>query len=324
MRRIAIAVALLMATVAGASGRAAADLGTGANSCVDLRGIGFVHVLCQVDGNTIPFTSRFHRTVGCEHHDAKGNVQTDGTWWWTPHPVGLPPSITIAVGADPTAAVQAWVANLVANGHPPVLLFDLYCEHEYLVASSIQVAITDPALDPTPEIDRIAAQLLLPIPAPQFTSLPDLKNWGGLVVNNPALFGVTPASWQPHTTTGTWLGFPFQIVAIPQLLEFHVNNTPVPCVRGFVGADPNGPRFPAEPAGFRDTPLDPPDKPLSPRQCVWTPREPGSVNVTATVTYSITATIAGGAIPRPDFIRTITNNIDIVELRNVITEARTS
>ena len=324
MRRLAITLTLALAMLAVAQAPASADFSAGSDSCVDLRGIGFVHVLCQSHVGEIPTGSQFHKPSGCEHHDSTGALQKDGTWWWTLHAIGLPPTLVIPNGVDPTAAVDAWIANLVAHGHPPVLLFDEYCEHEYLVASAVQVPITDPALDPTPEIDRIAAQLLLPIPAPQLTSVPDLKNWGGLVVNNPALLGVTAASWQPHTTTGTWLGFQFQIVAVPQLLEFHVDKTFVPCFKGFIGADPKGPRFPAEPTGFRDTPLDPPDHPLPPRDCVWTPREPGTVNITATVTYSITATIAGGAIPRPDFIRTITSNINIVELRNVITEAHTS
>jgi hypothetical protein len=67
-----------------------------------------------------------------------------------------------------------------------------------------------------------------------------------------------------------------------------------------------------------------PDHPLAARPCVWTPREPGKISVTAHVTYGIVATVAGGAFIRPDFTRTVTANIDVVEFRNVITEARTS
>ena len=151
------------------------------------------------------------------------------------------------------------------------------------------------------------------------------KNWGGLVVNNPALLGVTSASWQLGHQTGTWLGSPLEIAAIPKRLDFLVNHIAITCIDGFVDPEPaTAPRFPREPVGFRDTPLDPPDHPLGPRPCVWTPREPGTVSVTANVTYGIDATVAGGAYIRPDFTRTVTSDIDVVELRNVITEARTS
>ena len=330
MRRIATALALVAVTIAVAR-PAAAEFDPGADSCVDLRSVGFVSVRCQAR-REIPFGSAFHRDAGCKYHDADGNVHDDGTWLWTPHPVGIPLGIPFPAGVDPAAGVAAWLARLAAQNSTPVMLFDQWCrytinndQHTDIVAQSVQVLLTDPVLDPTREIDRIAAQILLPIAAPEITTLPDVKNWGGLVVNNPALLGITPASWQLGHQTGTWLGLPLEIVAIPKHLDFRVNSTPIGCIRDFVDPEPaTGPRFPREPDGFRDTPLDPPDHPLGQRPCVWTPREPGTVSVTANVTYGIVASVAGGEFIRPDFTRSVTTNLDVVELRNVITEARTS
>ena len=332
MRRIAALVVAVTATLVIVQQPARADdVGPGANSCVDLRSVGRVGVLCQAS-REIPLGSAFHRDAGCTYRDANGDLKTDGTWWWTPHPVGTPPGIPFPTGVDPAAGVAAWLARLAAHNSTPVMLFDQWCrytidndKHMDIVAQSVQVLITDPVLDPTREIDRIAAQILVPIPAPEITSLPDIKNWGGLVVNNPALLGVTSASWQLGHQTGTWLGSPLEIAAIPKRLDFRVNNIAITCIDGFVDPEPaTAPRFPREPVGFRDTPLDPPDLPLGPRPCVWTPREPGTVSVTANVTYGVVATVAGGAFIRPDFTRTVTTNLDVVELRNVITEARTS
>ena len=221
---------------------------------------------------------------------------------------------------SPTVDVSGWVQWLIVQDkqHPDGFrVFQEFCDAN--AVRTFSVSIFDPILDPRPRIIRIETGLQLP--NFELMTVPDVAVWGGLVVNVHTAIGVRSDRWTPiESPTEDFLGWPLKVVAAPRVLSFNVGGRTLPCVDTATPPMAGSALFPPEPAGFRDQKLDPPENPLPAQPCVFTPRAPGSVNVTATVTFTIQAFYGPTVINRPDFVRTVTANLPVVELKVVNTK----
>ncbi len=189
-------------------------------------------------------------------------------------------------------------------------------------ARPVEVRITDPLLDIRVWVEGRTRQITLP--TPELVTLPEPGPLGWLKVNNPAWLAVTPESWRSVTTPPEIVnGWDVTLTVRPTVLAFTVDQGDarhaVACdvaaqryVRGSA-------RFPSEPEGFTAEPnwFDPPDRPLAPRDCVWTPRAKGDGTVTIAITYNVTAIAAGRVFEFAPRTQTVVAPIEVVELRVV-------
>lgn len=311
MRRLAAIVVLLGALVVGAPRVDAA----GGLTCVEFRNrSGFVGERC---GGEIPERgSAFSpEPEPCTFTDPSTNTRQEGVRLrFVEVPEGEIPG-------DPTVDISGWVHWLLIQDQrfpDGFRVFREFCDGHGV--RTFSVSIFDPVLDPTPTIIQLETGLQLP--DFQIVTVPDESVWGGLVVNVHTAFGVRSDAWQPvESPTVNHLGWTLKVVAVPRILSFAVGGRTVPCVNGFQAPDEGSVIFPPEPPGFRDQKLDPPERPLPAQPCVFTPRAPGNVAVTANVTFTIQAFYGPTVIDRPDFVRTYNANLPVVELKVVNTKA---
>jgi hypothetical protein len=311
MRRGLISLLTIVAGLGVGTGAHADDLPLGTRNCVHLKTAAGVEERC---GAAIAGGSLFVRVARCRYEDPSTHELVEGASWdFVEHALTFWPP-TFSAGNIKDWAL--WLQNQDRKYPDGFRVFDEYCGNVYL--RTFAVPLSDPFFDPTARIEELERSLL--IPTPELVTVPDTSIWGGLVVNVHAFFGIRAAVWQPlESPLGDFLGVPLRLVAIPRELSFTVDGHAVPCVAAPTNRPAEGDVFPPEPAGFRDEKLDPPDDPLPPQPCVWTPRRPGSATVTATITYTVRALYGPGAIVRPDFVRTTAFTVPIVELKVVNT-----
>lgn len=309
MRRLIVVALLALGLVAVCPTPSSA---IGGDNCVQFRNAsGFVGERC---GERIPQSSSLHRETVCTYWDARINERVLGQYsTFVEVPGGEIPG-------NPNVDVSGWVQWLLrADRRFPdgFRVFDEFCDSHPV--QTIAVSIFDPVMDPTDRIVQIETGLQLP--DFEIVTVPDRSVWGGLVVNVHTAFGVRSDKWQPiESPSEDFLGWPLKVVAVPRVLSFQVGGRTVPCVNGFQAPDEGSVIFPPEPPGFRDQKLDPPENPLPAEPCVFTPRAPGNVNVTANVTFTIQALYGPTVINRPDFVRTYNANLPVVELKVVNTK----
>jgi hypothetical protein len=173
--------------------------------------------------------------------------------------------------------------------------FGIWCDsNRYLVAFKglIDVSISDAFLDPIPRLAHLLNTLQLDRPT-VFTN-PVVDTYGGLVTRYPAWLAITADAWRiQQSPAEDYRGTTLLLIAQPRNLEFIVEFTPnpdkpSPAYRGVVGC------VPAIAATEQNDVIPPfpvlPDqtKPGVNGPCMWTPPGPGTVTVTASITYTIT------------------------------------
>ncbi|MGE3589242.1 MAG: hypothetical protein AB7L17_16060 [Ilumatobacteraceae bacterium] len=190
--------------------------------------------------------------------------------------------------------------------------FTVYCETGHNDLSSIgyiPVPLLDPVLDPRPRVDELRNELDLERPV-VFTN-PIVDRFGGLVTRYPTWLAIEPSAWRPQTSprTEVYRGLRLWLTADPRELDFDVDFTPdpdapsaaqhvlVPCVPE-TAADAGDGALPALPVLPEQT------EPGPNGSCMWTPPGPGTVTITAQVTYTITFWAEGYSEPDADYVWT--------------------
>ena len=182
--------------------------------------------------------------------------------------------------------------------------------HDLSSRNFIVVPLLDPFLDPHPRLDNLRSTLQLDRPT-VFTN-PIVDTYGGLVTRYPTWLAITPDAWVTQQSPAqVYRGTTLLLIAQPRELEFDVVFTPnpdkpspayrgmIPCVPG-QDATVGGGALPALPV------LPDQTDPGANGDCMWTPPGPGSVTITARITYTITFWADGYTEPDDDYTWTST------------------
>lgn len=187
--------------------------------------------------------------------------------------------------------------------------FVVYCDtyHANHAIAYLQVNASDPMLDPRTRLTNLYNGLQLEQPV--IWTNPVVDRWGGLITRYPAWLAVEPSAWRPQqSNTATWRGWTMALLAEPIGLAFHVQFTPnadkpsqpfdgvVSCVAtGSMTAEGGG-AFPAVPNLPEQT------EPGVNGPCMWTPPGPGTVTITARITYRVVFWANGYTESLPDYV----------------------
>ena len=208
--------------------------------------------------------------------------------------------------------------------------FSVYCHDSFWFANfkgTIQVPVTDPAIDPHRALPDAYDHLQL---APLFVWRNRVINrWGGLVVRAPVWMAVESSGWrQQRSTVVPFRGWLLALYANPKALTFDVSFVPdperptpawsgtVPCVTSGDAVAAFDGAAPQVPDGFAEFGLPG----VGPDRCVWTPGGPGKVTVTAHVTFAVTFWVSGATEAQPDYVWSSTpETFTVGELRAVNT-----
>lgn len=217
---------------------------------------------------------------------------------------------TIAVPFDlPPAVLPTDVLGVPSKGpiSAGTRTFSVFCDRTYYdvnFITIISVPFTDALFDPRSQVDRLYQHLQLQRPT-VFTN-PVVDTYGGLITRYPAWLAIGPDAWRTQQSAPIgYRGLTLLLIAQPQRLDFEVTftpnpNKPSPPYRGIIGC------VPAVPATANQSlPAFPvlPDQaePGSNGPCQWTPPGPGTVTITARITYSITFWASGYTESEPDY-----------------------
>ena len=326
-KRLTLVVAVLLASLAQASPAHADGFGGGAAAvaCADL-GVGAIaRTKCVVP----PTGSALYRSGRAAECDYPGTTDK-GTVHWAETEYRIIPHLSIPSYEwyEIQQLNNYFLAHRMEYGGE-VRWFYKQCQNPHGGGSYTLIdafpwffPITDPLLDIRVWVEGRTRQITLPVP--ELVTLPEPGPLGWLKVNSPAWLAVTPGSWRSVTTpTEIVNGWDVTLTVRPTVLAFTVDQGDarhaVACdvaaqryVRGSA-------RFPSEPEGFTAEPnwFDPPDRPLAPRDCVWTPRAKGDGTVTIAITYNVTAIAAGRVFEFAPRTQTVVAPIEVVELRVV-------
>ena len=193
-----------------------------------------------------------------------------------------------------------------------VRTFSVYCADTFYNGNFlgfIDVAATDPMLDPRPQLTNLYNGLQLEPLAVYENKV--VGEWGGLVVRNPAWLAINGSAWRTQRSNVVYYrGWELYLITRPTGLDFVVDFVPdpdrpsdpfsgvIPCV----GADDEYPvgaaiEFPQQPSDLADF-----AEPGSNRACEWTPPGPGEVTITARQTFAVTFWASGSIEAQPDYV----------------------
>ncbi|MCU1361139.1 MAG: hypothetical protein JWN99_2428 [Ilumatobacteraceae bacterium] len=189
------------------------------------------------------------------------------------------------------------------------IVFTVYCAgapHDLRSREFIQVPILDPFLDPRLRIPQL--RNLLQLDQPTVFTNPIVGTYGGLVTRYPTWLAITPDAWfTQQSNSEVYRGTTLLLIAQPRELDFLLDFTPNPdkpskAFHGVIDCVPNA--APVEGGGAL------PAFPVLPDQtepgvngdCEWTPPGPGTVTITARITYTITFWANGYTEPDDDYI----------------------
>lgn len=185
--------------------------------------------------------------------------------------------------------------------------FSVFCDRTYYhvnFIAIISVPFTDTLFDPRSQVDRLYQNLRLQRPT-VFTN-PVVDTYGGLITRYPAWLAIRPDAWRTQQTTPLgYRGLTLLLIAQPRRLDFVVTFTPNPAkpsppFRGIISCIPSvaataNQSLPAFPT-LADQAEPGPNGP-----CQWTPPGPGTVTITAQITYAITFWASGYTESEPDY-----------------------
>jgi hypothetical protein len=183
--------------------------------------------------------------------------------------------------------------------------FTIFCDR-ITNAGLITVPVLDPFLNPRVRDDDLRNSLQLEKPV-VYTN-PVVDTYGGLVTRYPTWLAIEPDAWRTQVSpTLHYRGSTLMLIAEPRELEFLVVFTPNPdkpspafrgtvrCIPGVTAASGGG-ALPALPVLPEQT------EPGTNSNCMWTPPGPGSVTITAQVTYTITFWADGYTAADDDYV----------------------
>jgi hypothetical protein len=186
--------------------------------------------------------------------------------------------------------------------------FSVYCDEieESNFLRVIQVAFKDPVTNPSSGFDELRDDLQIDRPV-VFTN-PVVGRFGGLVTRYPSWLAIHPSAWRTYVSPGVEIKRAMvHLIAQPRELDFIVDFVPnpekpspasraiVPCIPAVPATD-DGNALPALPE------LPEMAEPGTNGPCMWTPPGPGTVTITARVTYSITFWVNGYTEPDDDYV----------------------
>lgn len=210
----------------------------------------------------------------------------------------------------PPLVLPADVLEISSNGPltDGLRTFTVFCDRSYYAVNMmgvVQVPIVDPLFDPRSRLDDLRNSLQLVQPT-VYTN-PIVDTYGGLVTRYPTWLAIEPEAWQTQRSNAvTYRGATLLLIAQPRELDFVVEFTPnpdkpsapyrgtLPCVPD---VDPTG-----DSAALPALPVLPDQaEPGRNGPCMWTPPGPGTVTITARITYSITFWVNGYTEPDDDY-----------------------
>ena len=187
--------------------------------------------------------------------------------------------------------------------------FSVFCDRTYYdinFRGFIEVPLLDPLFNPRSQIASMLNALQLERPV-VFTN-PVVTTYGGLVTRYPAWLAIHPAGWATtESPARSYRGAQLRLIAQPRLLDFTVDFTPdsdkpstpshdvITCLPDIV-ATTDGDALPALPA-LPDQAEPGPNGP-----CQWTPPGPGTVTITANITFTITFAVNEHTETEPDYV----------------------
>lgn len=186
--------------------------------------------------------------------------------------------------------------------------FSVFCDRTFYninFRGFIEVPLLDPLFAPRTQLEQLRNDLQLLRPT-IFTN-PIVDEFGGLVTRYPTWLAINPDAWRTQTSTPrTYRGATLFLTAQPRQLDFIIEFTPNPDkpstpFRGIIGCIPgeaavdDGNALPAFPL------LPDQTEPGVNGSCMWTPPGPGTVTITARVTYDITFYVNGYTEPDNDY-----------------------
>ena len=151
------------------------------------------------------------------------------------------------------------------------------------------VPMTDPFWNPLTRLGILWGMIQLPpfrvIPPPE------VRTYGGLVVNMPTWLQIEAAAWRPYfTAVDHYMGWYSQLGLFPGDLHFEIVGTGGG-TRSCAPAE-SAARGGAIPAAPDDLPRYYELGQLA-GECTWVPQEPGQVTIRARITYDVLLTISG-------------------------------
>ena len=189
--------------------------------------------------------------------------------------------------------------------------FTVFCDRMFYDINRmglIEVPLLDPLFDPRSQLDRLRNALQLDRPV--VFENPVVDTYGGLVTRYPTWLAIEPEAWRSQRGEPiVYRGATLLLIAVPRELDFIVTFTPAPdrpsppfrgivsCVPGEAPTSGDG-AFPAFPLLADQT------EPGVNGDCTWTPPGPGTVEITARITSSITFWANGFTEADDDYVWT--------------------
>ena len=153
----------------------------------------------------------------------------------------------------------------------------------------VDVPMVDSFWNPLVRLGNLWGEVQLP--SFRVIAPPEVRTYGGLVVNMPTWLQIEAAAWQPYfTSVDEYMGWQSQLGLFPSSLRYEVvgdGGGTVPCAPAESGVTAGAiPGFPDDlPRYYELGQLG--------RDCTWVPQARGSVTVRARVSYDVLLTISG-------------------------------
>ena len=219
----------------------------------------------------------------------------------------------------PPVPADAGVVDVTSRGslEEATRTFSVFCDSARYVLNRrgiVVVRYLDVFFGYVAELDRVRNDLRLVRPV--VFENPVVRRFGGLVTRYPAWLAVGEGAWRvQQSVERSHRGAPIVVIAEPRELDFTVAFSPNPdkpspaftgvvdCVTGISTAAGGSGAVAVAAAGVL------PAMPRLPEQttpgvngpCMWTPPGPGSVTITARITYTVTYSVDGFTMPDDDY-----------------------
>jgi len=260
---------------------------------------------------TIPSSSVFRRHGGgssCSFTSPLGGIASDGQRYTAGQVVqsqrwlfieGLPESFGEPTPKDPSIVKGPLSAA--------VRYFTVFCDSTNHFVTILTVPARDPMFDPHRRLDQLYNGLLLVRPVVYRN--PVVDKWGGLITRYQSWLAVAPGAWKAQrSNVVAWRGWTMYLLAQPVAMDFVVDFRPDPsqpstAFKGVVGCVARGTTPIASAVALPAMPTLPAQSaPGVNGACRWTPPGPGSVVVTARITYRVTFWANGYTESLPDYV----------------------
>lgn len=220
----------------------------------------------------------------------------------------------VAVPLDlPLATMPADLTGIPSKGplEQAFRTFTVFCDrmsYDVNEVGIVQVPLLDTIFDPRGRLNEL--RNLLQLEQPVVFTNPIVDTYGGLVTRYPTWLAIQPDAWITQRSPAiVYRGATLLLIAQPRTLDFIVDfapnpDKPSPAFRGIVPCVPDleatsdGSALPSLPV------LPDQTEPGVNGECTWTPPGPGSVTITARITYSVTFWANGYTEPTDDYVWT--------------------